>query len=189
DCARYHYLMATALQKGRYSEPERALEHYRKAIELEPEDPQCLADFGLLCLEQDRTDEGMEPLWRAAGLASEDAAVIGKLVRGLCRTDRWDEAEKVVRGSRFANPRDRRFTRLWNDFMFRRSSKEQAERRDAEEDEAEGNRPMILPFVRSSDVAGPVQAGDQIIRIDEPAPLPPPHRPPRPVYRSDWKHG
>src|SRR5262249_38597035 len=37
DSARYHYLMATALAKGQHREPERALEHYQRSLELDPD--------------------------------------------------------------------------------------------------------------------------------------------------------
>jgi Tfp pilus assembly protein PilF len=52
DCARYHYLMALALAHGRNSDPDRAREHFDKALELDSELAECHADFGLFCLKQ-----------------------------------------------------------------------------------------------------------------------------------------
>src|SRR5438270_656798 len=42
DSARYHYLMAQALDTDERAEPEQALAHYRKSLELDPQQPECL---------------------------------------------------------------------------------------------------------------------------------------------------
>src|SRR5262245_8675175 len=62
DSARYHYMMATALTKGRAKDLARAAAHYERSLELEPEQPQCLADFGRLCLKMGRIEEGLGAL-------------------------------------------------------------------------------------------------------------------------------
>src|SRR5205823_2015918 len=36
DCARYHFLMATALRADGHGDAERAAEHYRRSLELDP---------------------------------------------------------------------------------------------------------------------------------------------------------
>src|SRR5262245_33338111 len=65
DSARYHYLMATALVKGRAKDLARATAHYERALELDAEQPRCLADFGLLCVRTGRSEEGLAALTRA----------------------------------------------------------------------------------------------------------------------------
>jgi Tfp pilus assembly protein PilF len=164
DNARYHYLMARALAKGRRADPERAAAHYEKSLELDAEQPRCLADFGLLCLRLDRTEEGLGALARAVDLTANDPATVAKLAKGLCRAGRVEEAQSVLRAARFRNPHEGRFRQLYNDFLFRRLREAQAAtRKDSE---------ALLPFARQDDAE----------------PLPGPHRH-RLKRRSDWKHG
>jgi tetratricopeptide (TPR) repeat protein len=186
DSARYHYLMAGALAKGRHAEPERALTHYRKAVELDAEQPQWLAELGLLCVQQGQTEEGLGALMEALQLAPNDAEIVGRLVKGLCLAGRRAEAKDVLRAARFRNPRDGRFRLLWQVFMFKRLHRQQAEEQRAKRrvwmsDEG----PALLPF--KLPLAGPQTEGPPL-RQDEPESLPGPHLH-RPQRRSDWKHG
>ena len=42
DSARYHYLMANALNNDTKADPQRAADHYRKSLRLDPKQPACL---------------------------------------------------------------------------------------------------------------------------------------------------
>jgi tetratricopeptide (TPR) repeat protein len=183
DSAHYHFLMATALRKGRHRDFDRSAAHYEKSLQLDPEQPRCLADFGLLCLRLDRVEEGLAALTRAVDLAPNDPAIVGKLVKGLCRADRTNEALDVVRAARFRNPRGGRFRLLYNNFMFRRLHDQQESERVAD-DPPEDAGWNILPFV----VQDPATGRDHRVREDQAETLPVPHRR-RPLRRSDWKHG
>src|SRR5262245_1298905 len=84
DSARYHYLMALAVESDdRTTDTQRALEHYRRSLELEPEQPQCLARYGSLLLTLGKRDEGLECLRRAVDLGPSDPDAVGKLAAGL----------------------------------------------------------------------------------------------------------
>src|SRR5262249_12819596 len=50
DNARYHYLLAGALNSDHRADPQRALEHYQRSLELDPKQPLCLGEYGLLAL-------------------------------------------------------------------------------------------------------------------------------------------
>src|SRR5437016_1798203 len=52
--ARYHYLLAIAVEEDSDAAPERAERHYRRALALDPENAAYLVDFGLYLLDQGR---------------------------------------------------------------------------------------------------------------------------------------
>jgi tetratricopeptide (TPR) repeat protein len=181
DSARYHYLIATALAKGHHRDPERALEHYRQSLALDPNQPRCRAEFGWLSVVEGKIEEGLQLLHQAVEQAPDDLAILARLLRGLCRAGKPREARGVLLAARFRYPGDGRFRRLYDNFMFRRlHARQQAERRAGKEEVA----PLLLPFVRPTTPATP--AGG--VRQDEAQPLPGPHRRRR-SHRSDWKHG
>ena len=78
DSARYHYLMASAHNGDAKCDPQRAAEHYRKSLQLDPGQPRCLGEFGLLALRLGCTEEGLASLRRAVELAPDDPEEIGR---------------------------------------------------------------------------------------------------------------
>ncbi len=147
--ARYHYLMASALAGDPRADRQRAADHYRESLRIEPDQPRCLGEFGRLAIELGREDEGLGCLRRAVELAPADPAALSRLVEGLVMLARDDEARDVLRAALFRNPRDPRFRRLYTDFQFQRLREEQRRQRHpaaAGDDEEEG--PVLLPFRR-----------------------------------------
>lgn len=187
DSARYHFLMASTLDVKVNGNAARAADHYEKSLEIDPQQPDCLAAFGLLVLRQGGVADGLAQLHKAAELAPNDPAIIGKLVKGLRLVERYSEAVAVLRAARFRNPRDARFVKLYNDCMFRWLRRRQrGQRRSAPGRDG----PTLLPFVRLVTEPRPAAAEDAtIIRIDPATPPSGPHSPHRPARRSDWKHG
>src|SRR5689334_11449887 len=59
DNARYHYLLATALDANERDQAQTAYEHYQRSLELDPNQADCLSDFGLLALSLRRDEEGL----------------------------------------------------------------------------------------------------------------------------------
>lgn len=167
DNARYHYLLASALQAEDGHDSERATEHYRRALELDPGHVKCLADYGLLLLRQGETEEGLARLRDAAERAPDDVEVLGKLVKGLRLAGRTDEARTVLQLALFRNARSVRFHKLWNEFRFQQARR----RRDAEsmqggETGTDGDRPVLLPFIRIVDESEATGERPPIVRCD-----------------------
>lgn len=190
DSARYHHLMATALDtRTDDGDSERAVEHYRQSLELDPKQPRCWSDYGLLCLRLGQVVTGLDALRQAAEQSPDDPFLVGRLVKGLCRAEQIDEARRVLLAARFRNSADSRFTQLYNDFMFRRLRKQQTVARRQAPPLPESGRSVCLPFVRPTASASPTAMEGKLIRLDQAAPQSGTHMPHRPARRSDWKHG
>jgi tetratricopeptide (TPR) repeat protein len=187
DGARYHFLMATAIRRQK-NDPERALRFYRKSLRLDPRQHECRSAYGAYLVRLGRVEAGLTTLRKAAELAPNDAGVIGRLVRGLRGAGAWGEARRVLIAARFRNPRDRRFRRLYHDFMFRQlRCAQQCERPLSAP--TEDQRPVVLPFVRVFDEVERGPAEHKLIRLDPASSTPLPHGTARSARRSDWKHG
>jgi tetratricopeptide (TPR) repeat protein len=184
DSALYHYLLATALDTDDKGEPHRALEHYRRSLELEPDQPRCLSDLGLLSLRLGQTAEGLQALRRAVELAPADYDAVRKLCEGLRQVGRPDEVRQAVRAARFRNPRDHRFRDLWNEVQYQQLHDEQEARRRAGQDcDGIGEGPVLLPFVRPPAGGAVRSASGKRVRRDPAAPPAPPHLPRLPKRR------
>jgi tetratricopeptide (TPR) repeat protein len=145
DNARYHQLLAASLRDQGKEQYERAAEHYRRALELNPEQVESLTGLGLLYLRMGKTDEGIAQLRKAVDHRANEPEVLAKLVKGLRWAGRSEEARQALRVGLFRNPRDRRFQQLWADFQFHQLRREQLRRR-----QKKGSRnqegPVLLPF-------------------------------------------
>ena len=149
DNVRYHYLLATALQADEGGDLERAGEHYRRALELDPGHVKCLADYGLLLLKLGQTEEGLDRLRQAVRRAPEDVEVLGKLVKGLRLSGQSEEVRSVLQTALFRNARSPRFRKLWNEYRFQQARRRHDnERKRREENGPDGEQPILLPFVR-----------------------------------------
>ncbi|MBV9122342.1 MAG: hypothetical protein JO112_03140, partial [Planctomycetes bacterium] len=176
--ARYHALMAAILNEDPKADPHRAADHYRQSLRLQPHQPDCLSDFGLLALRLGQTEEGLAALRQAVELAPNDPEVLGKLVTGLQELDQTEEARQVLIAALFRNSWDGRFRDLWNNFQYDQLRDRQSmARRAQEEPEGEEDRPAVLPFVAPPPSPSPVPQSAKRIRRDKPSPLPPPHIP------------
>jgi tetratricopeptide (TPR) repeat protein len=177
DNARYHYLMGTALASDDKADRQRAADHYRKSLQLDPNQPKCLSDFGSLALRLGQTDEGLRCLRRSVELAPDDPIPVRKLADGLQEEERTDEARRVLLAAYFRNARDPRFQRLWNNFRFQQVQQEQRRSRQNASDTADNAGPVLLPFIRSSRETAGTRRSRKIIRHDAPSPPAPPHAP------------
>jgi tetratricopeptide (TPR) repeat protein len=180
DNARYHYLLASALDADLKGDPERAAEHYRRSLELDPRQPRCLGEYGLLALRLGRTEEGLNALHRAVELAPDDPEAVGHLVEGLRQEGLVEEARAALRAARFRNPRDARFHKLWSDFEFQQLRQQQEARRLSRSGGWSPEQgPVLLPFVRPVPEENPKGAGRKLVRRDGASPPAPPHLPRR----------
>jgi Tfp pilus assembly protein PilF len=168
----YHHLMAVALEEDRKGDRDRALEHYRRCVQLEPDEPVYHCDAGLFALRHGAVDEGLTYLRRAIELAPNEADIVSEVVRGLQDEGHHHEARQIAKAAFFRNGHDARFQRLWNDCRFQelhqrqqRVRKKQMARRAL----AEGR--VCLPFLQLT-VETP--RGRKLLRVDGPSRTPGP---------------
>jgi Tfp pilus assembly protein PilF len=180
DSARYHYLLATALDTQVPAQAQRALEHYRKSLELDPNQPGCLSEYGLLAARLGNIDEGLDALRRAVDLAPDDPEAVCNLVEGLRQEGEIAEARAVLRAALFRNSRDPHFHKLRADFEFQqlRQQQQHPAGRLSRSGPGESERPIILPFLRLVPECGRSKAR-KIIRRDGPSGPAKPHFPRR----------
>jgi tetratricopeptide (TPR) repeat protein len=167
DHPRYHHLLGQALEGRDRGPSERALESYRRSLQLDAEQPECLADAGLQAVRLGHTEEGLAHLRRAVELSPEAPVLLRKLMRGLRLAGRGGEVRDAVQAALFHNGRDPRFRKIWLDFQFQqvREQQQRALRRRRQPVEAE-DAPVLLPFERPDEI-GPVRE----IRADDGAAL------------------
>ncbi|MFN4258431.1 MAG: tetratricopeptide repeat protein [Gemmataceae bacterium] len=174
DCARYHYLLARILSSDALGDPDRALEHYRQALSLEPDNSTYLSEFGLLAIDLGEYDEGLTALRRAVELEPEDPTPLSRLVEGLCLADEPAEARRVLRAALFRQAGDPRFRQLWNDFQFQRVYELQ-EARIPEAPVVRDEEPTLLPFPSSVPAHHDGAVTPCVVRRDAAAPPSAPH--------------
>jgi tetratricopeptide (TPR) repeat protein len=162
--ARHHYLMAQACCGDDNVDKQRAAHAFQTSLDIDPNQPDCLSQYGLLLVELGRAEEGFRYLHRAIELAPDDPDPVQKLAQALEETGQFDEISRVLQAALFRNPRDARFRRMWNDYQFDRLWREQAHGNRAG-GETEG--PVVLPFTRPA---------LKIVRRDESEPLALPHQ-------------
>jgi Tfp pilus assembly protein PilF len=175
--AELHYCMALAFDQDEESDPQEACHHYRTSLKIEPNQPNCLSDFGLLILSFGETDEGLKALRKAVKLAPDDPEILGKLIEGLCELDQTDEARKTLQAARFRNSHDDRFRQLWTDFQYQQLYAGQDSVREAHWRYPTEEQPRVLPFVRPARRKTSRVAKGKVIRQDGPSTPAPPHRP------------
>jgi tetratricopeptide (TPR) repeat protein len=147
---RYHYLMATSVRAEDRGDLERAAEHYRRSLELDPEQPKCLGEWGLLAVKMGETDEGLAHLRRATELEPDSPEAVARLAKGLRLAGYADEARATLRAALFRNPRAAKFRQLWAEFQLRQlRRRQQAARGPRPAPHARDQEPVLLPFVRA----------------------------------------
>lgn len=184
--ARYHFLMASALEADENGDDRRALEHYRMSLELDGDEPECLGEAGMLALKLGKVVLGLKWLRRAVELAPDDPEAVARLVEGLQEIGRPEQARLTLRAALFRNSRDGRFRKLWSDFHFHELREEQEIIRESRWETTAGNdKPVLLPFLRP--ISAPAKMSGKRIRRDPASPLPSPHIPRR-GRLPDHKH-
>jgi tetratricopeptide (TPR) repeat protein len=155
----YYYQLARALQLDLEADASRAVRYYRRAVQLDPDQPTWWVDFGFLLMQIGKAQKGVTALRKAASLAPDDAATLGRVVEGLCLAGRCKEARSLLKSARFRNPRSEPFRRLWNELQFRLAAESQMAGPAIEE-------PVILPFVRRASLPEAPSMPGRIVRLD-----------------------
>ena len=141
--------MAVAVEADQKADAQRTVTHYRCSLRLDPEQPACLAELGLLLLRLGQAEEGLGGTCAGRRNCPGRRGTMGKLVEGLRLTNRADEARSVLRAALFRNPRDARFRRLSFQLPQELRKQQDASRRSREAAAAtEEHEPVLLPFLR-----------------------------------------
>jgi tetratricopeptide (TPR) repeat protein len=173
DNSRYHYLMAWAIEDDHRGEPARALEHYRRCVQLDPHNAHYHAEAGLYALRHGESELGLSWLRRAVELASDDVDVIGQVVRGLQDAGQMDEARQMAREALFRNSGDRRFRQLWNDARFQEQHRRQ--QRARQQRVIRGAIAAGRVCVSFEQMTVQTASGRRVLRKDGPSRRPAPH--------------
>jgi tetratricopeptide (TPR) repeat protein len=173
DHAQAHHLMACACEEDDTCPAERALKHYRKCAQLDPDNPDYWCDLGGFALFMGEREMGLRALRRAEKLAPDDPNILGLVAEGLREEDENAEAGQFLRNALFRNSKDQRFHDLWARHQFRLLQAQQQRNKLADQ---RVNLPptMILPFPpppKRSSIAG------KQIRHDGPSGIPVPKMP------------
>jgi len=124
--ARYHFLMGRALDWDEQDgDDQEALAHYRRSLELQPDDALCRSALGLLMTYTDQIEEGMRHLRASVEQAPEDMEVRYNLCVGLVNADDLVRATAEVRRVLADRPNEAAFQNLRSE--LERMLREQAE--------------------------------------------------------------
>jgi tetratricopeptide (TPR) repeat protein len=172
DCAYYHHQLALTLEE---EDAERAIEHYARALQLDPDNAQLHADMGMFLLAIAEQELGLTHLRRAVELAPDEPVYLRQLMKSLVEADRAMEARGIVQLALFAHPREHRFREIWSELQFRVAQQEQ--HRAILARWAGHDRPVLLPFKpRRTQVLRSESTDDgSTVRVDRPQPIRRPH--------------
>ena len=157
-----HFALGRAHEADPFGCDRMAVRRYRKAIQLNANEPKYRAALGRALVRVDNVQAGVKILCRAAEAAPSDPEVLEIVSEGLREAGRADEAFRVMSHARFLAPDDRAIKKLWDRSRFGLTAATQHARRA----NAERSRPIenaaVLPFLR---VAG----GVRTTRFDGPS--------------------
>lgn len=171
DNAQYHHLLGIAAAEDVDCDPARALEYFRRAARLDPDNPAYLCDLARQALRSGARDEALTALHRAAELAPDDPDVIAEVANGLRAADCPADAKTLLRAALFRNPRAQRFRDLWNRHQFDMLHAEQQQERTRWKTT---DSAVLLPFAPRQRTT--VREDGDDVRHDSPSTLPGPHR-------------
>jgi tetratricopeptide (TPR) repeat protein len=185
--AQLRFLQATAISSSNDPDHAKALDHYQRSLELQPDQPDCLAACGLLEIRLGWSQEGLEHCRRAAELAPDDAEVVRMVAKGLRLANQSEEARDLLLAARFRNSKNCRFQQLWTRHRFHRARREQQVSKTRFTVSRIAEEPVILSFAGCRDSEVLASKLPKTIRQDSSADLPAP-RGILPVLRPDQRH-
>lgn len=171
DCAETHYRLAVTLDLDPEVDPKRAARHFRKALELKPDEARYWSGYGQICVRIGKEKTAYGAFIAAADLAPMDVAIIDEIADGLCFLGKEEDARSVLVGARFRLGHDSELEQLWNRFRFLQLHAEQQSARRLRA-LAEGEA-VILPFIPSREMRETV--GDPVILRHDRFSAPVPH--------------
>lgn len=142
---RLYGLLARALASDPTVDAQKAGRYYRRALQLEPNSPAWHCEAGMYFAEMGKWKLSIRCLQRAVDLAPDDLGVLATLVHVLCQAERFDEAHKAVRVSRFRHRGKFHLEKLRDEIEY---SHHQCRQRSSTRSDPK----RVLPFLRLVDV-------------------------------------
>lgn len=173
DCAETHYRLAVTLDLDPDVEPKKAAKHFRKALELKPDEACYWSGYGQICVRLGKEKAAYGAFIAAADLAPMDVAIIDEIADGLCFLGKEEDARSVLIAARFRLGHDAELEKLWNRFRFLQLHREQQTARRSKA-LADGEA-VILPFVPSKEPRESTDTGDPVILRHDRFSKPKPH--------------
>jgi Flp pilus assembly protein TadD len=156
--------MGRAFEDDPHGCDRKAVRRYKKAAQLNANDPKHKAVLGRAMVRINEIGSGVRQLCRAAEAAPTDADVLGVVAEGLREAGRAELAFQLLSKARFLAPADRGIEHLWSRAKFDMLAQQQKGGR--------GTTPTSIPM----------------LRVFNDAPTPDVSNSPRTPYRADNTH-
>jgi len=149
-----HFALGRAHEADPFGCDRMAARRYRKAIQLNANEPKYRAALGRALVRVDNVLAGVKILRRAAEAAPSDPEVLEIVSEGLREAGRAEEAFRVMSHARFLAPDDRAIKKLWDRSRFGLTASSQQARRQNDAPTRPIGNPAVLPFLRVADGQG-----------------------------------
>jgi Flp pilus assembly protein TadD len=123
--AEIHYELGRVFEDDPYGCDRRAAQRYRKAVQLNINEPKYQAALGRAMIRNRETRSGIKMLRRAANAAPTDIEVLELVTEGLRDAGRSDLAFELLSKARFLAPADSGISHLWIRSKFDRAAEYQ----------------------------------------------------------------
>ena len=150
DDAAGHFALGQAHEADPFGCDRMAVRRYRKAIQLNANQPLYRATLGRALVRVDNVRAGVKILCRAAEAAPVDPEVLEVVSEGLREAGQPEVAFKLMSHARFLAPSDTAIKKLWDRSRFSLTAATQVARRENEERTRPSETPAVLPFLRIS---------------------------------------
>ncbi len=144
-----HFALGKAHEDDPFGCDRMAVRRYRKAIQLNANEPIYRATLGRALVRVDNVQAGVKILCRAAEAAPSDPEVLEIVSEGLREAGQPEVAFRLMSQARFLAPSDLAIKKLWDRSRFSLTAATQVARRTNEERIARPSEaPAVIPFLR-----------------------------------------
>jgi tetratricopeptide (TPR) repeat protein len=147
------YRLAKAFDDDPKGNPRKSVLAMRNALQIEPENPDYWAFYGVLCIRSKLCKSGLLAIRKAMKLAPCESGVLEESLAGLVHLGRTEEAKVRLMRARFRRPKDAELTRLWNRFRFDEAAN--AQRAKSTPNKKAMSFPTLAPEAKRADGASP----------------------------------
>ncbi len=145
-----HFALGQAHEADPFGCDRMAVRRYRKAIQLNANQPKYRATLGRALVRVDNVQAGVKILCRAAEAAPSDPEVLEIVAEGLREAGQPEVAFRLMSHARFLAPGDGAIKKLWDRSRFSLTAATQQAHRNSEVRPVEN--PAVLPFLRVSEM-------------------------------------